>query len=261
MVQVLRGAQAPNKVVAVAAVVLRALDLRQVRDLVDVGRRLVLGVARPGQGRQRREVQVAVDHEAAAGQRVGQHARRARAQHVGAVVAGDAARRRAALGRDPAKDARDGAADAARRRLEVLAQLRRRPGRRGLLRRRGERLAVAQRRLRHRQLAAGAVALHAGALLVERDAARRGCLAVDRDRDCVGLERHRADQLGRVLLGKGKGARRLHVVLAPHGQVVGLGNVKRHLDGLARGDALEGVLVQVRGGDALPDAVKGDGVL
>lgn len=86
MVQVLRRGQAPNKVVSVAAIVGGALDLAQMRHLVQHGGSLVLGVASAAQRGQAGEEQRAVDHLAGRGVRVCQHAVGAGAEDVGAVV-------------------------------------------------------------------------------------------------------------------------------------------------------------------------------
>lgn len=64
MVEVLRGSQTTHKVVSVSIVVLSALDLAQVRNLVDVSGGLVLSMAGSGQRGESREVEVAVDHQA-----------------------------------------------------------------------------------------------------------------------------------------------------------------------------------------------------
>lgn len=64
MVEVLGGSQTTDKVVSISIVVLSALDLAQVRNLVDVSGGLVLSVAGSGQRRESREVEVAVDHQA-----------------------------------------------------------------------------------------------------------------------------------------------------------------------------------------------------
>ena len=71
MVDVLLARQAADKVVSVTTIVVSALDLGQVGHLVDVGISLILSVAISGEVRQVREVEVAHDHVALAGERVG----------------------------------------------------------------------------------------------------------------------------------------------------------------------------------------------
>jgi len=70
MVQILRSAQGSDSVIAIDTVVRRALDLGQVGCLVQSCRSLILGVAGAGQGSQRGEIQVAVNHVALAGKGV-----------------------------------------------------------------------------------------------------------------------------------------------------------------------------------------------
>lgn len=125
----------------------------------------------------------------------------------------------------------------------------------------GNRGTVAESSLSNRELAAGAVALDASALLVEGNAAGRGILAVDFNLNLVSLERHRADELVGLLLCKRESTSRLDVVFAANGEVVGLGNVKGHFDRLSGSDVLEGILSQVLSGDTLANTVKSDDVL
>ena len=80
---------------------------------------------------------------------------------------------------------------------------------------------------------------------MEGNAAGRGILAIDFNLNLIGLEWHRADEFVGFLLGKGEGTNRLDVVFAANGEVVSLGNVKGHLDGLSGGDALEGIFTQI----------------
>lgn len=96
---------------------------------------------------------------------------------------------------------------------------------------------------------------------MEGNAAGRGVLAVDFNLNLVGLKWHRANKLVGFLLGKGESTSRLNVVLAANGEVVGLGNVKGHLDRLSGSDVCEGILSQVLSRDALTNTVEGDDVL
>ena len=111
MVQILARSQALDTAIPItSALVGRALDLAQMRDLMEGSGGLVLGMAGLAQRRQAREVQRAVNHVAGAGQGVGQNARRAGGVHVGAVVTGVAAGGGAALGGDLGEDVGDGGA-------------------------------------------------------------------------------------------------------------------------------------------------------
>lgn len=96
---------------------------------------------------------------------------------------------------------------------------------------------------------------------MEGNAAGRGVLAVNLNLNLVGLEWHRADEFVGFLLGKGESTNGLDVVFAANGEVVGLGNVKGHLDRLSGSDVLEGILSQVLSRDALTNTVEGDDVL
>lgn len=222
---------------------------------------LVLGVARRAQGRQGREVQVAVDNVAAAGQRVGEHVGLARAVDVGAVRVADARRRRPALAGHAREHGRHGAARRRRRRLEVLGHLGRRARGRRRAGLRRERPARRQRVDRRRLLGRRAVALHRGPLgrlVVELAPHRARRRALDRGGERVGGVRHGARELGAVERG-GEERARGDEVKGPAGrEVVHLGRVPLHLDRLAGRDGLERVLGQVGGLDAGADAVEGD---
>lgn len=256
MVQVLRRAQAAHKVVPIATIVIRALDLSQVRTLVNIRRRLVLGVARARQRRQPVKVQVAVGHVAGARQRVREHLPVARAVHVGAVVPAHTGIGRAALGRDAGEDVGDGVARAAGGVFEVLRHLGRRARGRRALGRGREGRAVAEGLLGDLQLAAGAVALYAGALVVERETGVGRLGAVDGGLDAVGAVGHGADELVGVGLRKGEDAIGADVEGAAGGEVVHLGYVKGYFDGRARGDVLECVIFEVVGGDVEAETVE-----
>lgn len=259
MVQVLRGGQGAHGSVAVSAVLVGgALDLGQVGHLVQRGGGLVLVVAGARQRRQVAEVQRAVDHVALRGQRVRQHARVARAVHVAAVVARDARAGAAALGGHAPEDGGDGRARAGRGALVVLLELGGRARRRRRLGRQRERAAVGQRRAGGGEAAAGAVALHDGALGQEALARLGRLRAVDGGGDLVGDVGGGAGDVERVGLGVGEGALGQDVEGAAGGEVVHLGDVERHLDGLAGGDGLEVLLAEVRRGDAEADAVEVD---
>lgn len=110
MVQVLRSTQAAHKVIPIPTVVIRALNLPQVRALMDISRRLVLRVARPRQRRQLIKVQVAIRHVARARQRIRKHLSVASPVDVRAVVPAHPRGGGAALGCDPAKDVGHGVA-------------------------------------------------------------------------------------------------------------------------------------------------------
>lgn len=122
VVQALSRGQALDGTVAVA-IVLGALNLRQVGCLVECGGSLVLVVALGAQGGQGAEVQVARDHQAAGGDGVGEDVALAVAERVGAVLGAHARGGAAALVRDLVEDIGNGVAGGRRRRLEVLGEL------------------------------------------------------------------------------------------------------------------------------------------
>lgn len=258
VVEVLAGAQASDEVVAVATVVGGALDLAQMGHLMQVGRGLVLGVASRGAGGQLVEVRVAVGHVALAGDGVGEDAGPAGAVHIGAVVAGVAGGGGSTLGGDPAKDVGDDPAGLGAVRLEVLLHLGGGAAGSSLLSLGGHAGAARQGPLGDGELFASAVALNNGALVVEGGADGKGLGPVDLGLDAVRVEGHGADELGAVLVGEGEGTLGEDVELAAGGEIVELGDVKVDLDGLARGDALEGVLLEVAGVEGDTDTVEGD---
>lgn len=119
MVQVPGRSQPTNTRVSVAAVVVSALDLGQVRGLVDDDIGAVGSVAGAGRGRVRVPAR-AVVHVALAGHRVGHDGALACAGRVGAADLRVAAGGAAALGRHVVEHLRHCAADARGRALEVL---------------------------------------------------------------------------------------------------------------------------------------------
>lgn len=119
MVQVPGRSQPTNTRVSVAAVVVSALDLGQVRGLVDDDIGAVGAVAGAGRGRVRVPAR-AVMHVALAGHRVCHDGALARAGRVGAADLRVAARGAAALGRHVVEHLRHRAARARGRALEVL---------------------------------------------------------------------------------------------------------------------------------------------
>lgn len=260
MVQVLSSGQGLDEVVAVSTVVGGALDLGEVGHLVQDGGLLVLGVAGGAGGREGGEEERAVDHDAGGGLGVGQDAVAARAEHVVAVVARRARGGAAALADDAAEDGGDGAARRRRRRLEVLLELAGRARRRGRLRALRQAAAGADGVARGRALRARAGRLHDGALdlLVEGVVHPLGRRAVDRGRDDVADEGHDAGDGRRVALGEGEGALAQKLDGTALAEVVSLGSIELNLNGLAGGDALEGLLGQALGGNLVADAIEGD---
>lgn len=105
----------------------------------------------------------------------------------------------------------------------------------------------------------GAVALDLGALgLVEGHASRGGHVAVNLGVELVGMERDGAGQLGAGILGDVHDTERLNVEAATSGEIVGVGNIKGDLDGLASGDALESGFRETGSGNSLTDALESD---
>lgn len=104
-------------------IIRRALDLGQVRRLMQHRGGAVLRMARRRDGRQRRVEERAVGDDGQAGHRVRQHVAAARAVDVGAVRVAGARRGGAALGRHVGEDGGHGRARRRRRRLEVLGHL------------------------------------------------------------------------------------------------------------------------------------------
>lgn len=119
MVQVPGRSQPTDTRVPVAAVVISALNLGQVRRLVDDDIRAVGSVAGAGRGRVRVPAR-AVVHVALARHSVGHDGALACAGRVGAADLRVAAGGAAALGRHVVEHLRHGAADARGRALEVL---------------------------------------------------------------------------------------------------------------------------------------------
>lgn len=111
MVEVTSGSQSTDARVSVAAVVVSALDLGQVRGLVDDDIGAVGSVAGAGRGRVRVPAR-AVVHVALAGHRVGHDRALACAGRVGAADLRVAAGGAAALGRHVVEHLRHCAADA-----------------------------------------------------------------------------------------------------------------------------------------------------
>lgn len=260
MVQVLASRQLAHTAVAIASTLVRgALDLAQVGDLMEGGGGLILGMALAAQAGQRAEVQRAVDHEARAGEGVGENTRRASIVDVRAVVAGIAGGGGAALVSDAGENAGDGGAGGRGRGLEVLGHLGGGTGRGDLAGAGGERAAVGHGSAGGGAAGAGAVGLNDGALLVEDAAGLGSSGAIDGSGHNVRRVGEGALELSRVDVGVLQDAGNLDVEGAALGEVVDLGRVPGGLDGLAGGDQLEGILGERRSGDAETETVEGDG--
>lgn len=260
MVQVLASRQLAHTAVAIASTLVRgALDLAQVGDFMEGGGGLILGMALAAQAGQRAEVQRAVDHEARAGEGVGENTRRASIVDVRAVVAGVARGGGAALVSDAGENAGDGGAGGRGRRLEVLGHLGGRTGRGDLAGAGGERAAVGHGSAGGGAAGAGAVGLNDGALLVEDAAGLGSSGAIDGSGHNVRRVGEGALELSRVDVGVLQDAGNLDVEGAALGEVVDLGRVPGGLDGLAGGDQLEGILGERRSGDAETETVEDDG--
>lgn len=253
------GGQLHGVVVAVAEVV-SALNLAQVGSLVKVGRGLVLLVAGRRKVGQVAEVQVAVSLEALAGDRVGQDLRLAAVLNVGAVVLRDTAIGGAALAGDLGEDVRNGVAHLAVGGLEVLLDLGGVAGLGGLGGCGRELRAVLQRRLRHGESVAGAVALELRALDVLSERAQHGGSlgSVDSRLELVGVEGDGSNELVVSLVGEFEGAMGQEVVLAARGEVMDVADIEGDGNGLAGSNVLERLILDVAGADALTDAVEGD---
>lgn len=263
MLQVLRPAQALHAVVPITpALVGRAGDLAEVRRLVQRGGGLVLVVALAAQAAQGGVVQVAVDHVALAGQRVGQYPGAAGLVNVAAVEPRDAAvGAGAALRGDPGEDGGDGRPRLAARGLEVLGHLGGGARGRGLRRGGGELLAFREGGAGGGELAAGAVGLDYLALGegVEAAADDGGGGAVDGGGESVGGEGQGGwGEDGAVACRVGDEARGRDGDGPAGGEVVHLGNVPASGDGFTACDGLEGRLVEVGSHDAETEAVEGD---
>lgn len=112
----------------------------------------------------------------------------------------------------------------------------------------GDGHTVAEGRLAGGQAGACAVGLDARAPLVEGDVHSGGGLAVDFGLQEVGVEWDGADKGVRGLLSEREGAGGGDLEGAAGGEAVKLGDVKGYLEGLAGGDMLEGVVLEVLSG-------------
>lgn len=187
----------------------------------------------------------AVSHQAQRGHSVSNDIGAASAVDISAVQVRVTAAARAALGAHAREDVGNGATGAAGGRLEELGHLGVGAGRGSVLADLRKTGTAAEGALDGREAGAGAVGLDVGALLLPGDADGSRGLAINFGIDGVGLKRDRANKLGGVLLGEGESTRSGDGELATGGEVVELGHVEGHLNGLASRNALESIFLEV----------------
>lgn len=246
VVQALSRGQALDGTVAVA-VVLCALDLRQMGGLVKGGGSLVLGVALGAEAGQGAEVQRARDHEAAGGYSVGEDVAGAVAECVGAVLGAYARGGATALVRDLVEDISDGVAGGRRRRLEVLGELGCGAAGGGSGGRLSQFGAVAQGSSLRGAAGSCAVGLDRCSLdvVVEVTADLGRGNTVDVRFQNVAVEGHGAIDAGAVRRGRQERSTDEEVKVTAGAEIVNLGRVKLGLDTLSGGEGLESILGHV----------------
>lgn len=223
----------------VSAIVVGALDLAQMRDLVDDGVGLGLPIAGLGVEGQPRQVQIAVHHVAGLGDCIRKDALGARVEAVGAVERRHPGVEREALVLDLLEHAGHGPAGGLVRGLVELLHARVRAERRGLRGGLGQADAVAQRRPDDGVVGPRAVRLDDRALLVEDQAGEAGLLAVNVGLNLVGGVGDGAGERVGSFVGEGDAARGRDVELAAVREIADLRDIKRDFGCLPGVDVLE----------------------
>jgi hypothetical protein len=256
MVQVLRRRKTANKVVSIASIVARTLNLAQMRHLMQDSVRLCLRMTSTAGSRKRAEEARAVDHLRGGWGRVCEDTTGAGAKDVRAVLGGCAAGGGTAFGSDVVEDGAYGGRDARGRAFEVLGKFG------GVGRRRRscarERSAVGECVYSGGASCASAVGLENSALgeidPVAADLA--GLYAIDGGDDFVAGEGHGTGDGGRVEVCVGECALGEEVKVTTGAHVMGYGDIECGFDTFACLENLESGFLEVGSAHAETDALE-----